>query len=266
MTDSTTIILEKLYAKYNQRKYVHPDPLEFLYNYEKLRDREIVALVASSLAYGRVVQILRSVSFVLDKMKSPTQFLAKHSAKDLRKIFFGFKHRFTTGDQLAAMLFAAKRMIGHHGSLGGCFVSKMKGKDETVVFALNEFCKELVELSGANCGNLIPDVSKGSACKRMNLFLRWMVRKDNVDPGGWDEMPRSKLIVPLDTHMYKIGRALGFTVRKNADMRTAIEVTKGFAEFSPDDPVRYDFSLTRLGIRENQDLSQAHILVEATRA
>ena len=98
-----------------------------------------------------------------------------------------------------------------------------------------------------------PSPERGSACKRINLFLRWMVRKDRVDPGGWDKVPRSMLIIPLDTHMYHICTGLNMTCRKSADMTTAVEITEAFRKIAPEDPVRYDFSLTRLGIRKDAD-------------
>ena len=85
--------------------------------------------------------------------------------------------------------------------------------------------------------------------KRLNLFLRWMVRRDDVDPGGWDSVSRGRLVVPLDTHLFRIARTLGFTDRKSADLAAALEITDRFREIAPDDPVRYDFALTRLGIR-----------------
>ncbi|MBW2545477.1 MAG: TIGR02757 family protein, partial [Deltaproteobacteria bacterium] len=97
----------------------------------------------------------------------------------------------------------------------------------------------------------VPLPAKGSACKRLNLFLRWMVRRDDVDPGGWDDIPPSKLVIPLDTHMHRICLAFGFTKRKQADMKTALEITDSFRAIVPDDPVRYDFALTRLGIRKD---------------
>ncbi|MCJ7774009.1 MAG: DUF2400 domain-containing protein, partial [Desulfobacterales bacterium] len=105
-------------------------------------------------------------------------------------------------------------------------------------------------------GHLVAHPQKGSACKRMNLFLRWMVRQDAVDPGGWDDVSPSKLVIPLDTHMYRIGLRLGFTTRKQMDMHTAIEITKGFQKVIPDDPVKYDFSLTRFGIRNDMNFDE----------
>ena len=246
--------LDELYACYNRRKFVHPDPLEFLYNYDDIRDREIVALIASSLAYGRVVQILKSVSTVLEIMSpSPHHFLTDISEKKLLISFTGFKHRFTTGEDMSGMLLAAKKMIKADGSLLNAFLCGYNPSDENILPALSSFVRRLVNGSGGQKNSLIPLPDKGSACKRLILFLRWMVRKDRVDPGGWDMICPSKLIIPLDTHMHSICTGLKMTMRKQADMRTAIEITNAFKKIIPEDPVRYDFSLTRLGIRKDCD-------------
>lgn len=243
------IKLEELYKKYNQRRFVHPDPLEFLYNYENLHDREIVGLVASSLAYGRVEQILKSVSSVLERMQYPSHFLKSSSIESLRSIFKDFKHRFTTGEDLATLLFGAKLVIEKYGSLYECFRTKLNDDDLTIFPALKSFMIELSAINNCMHNSLVPSPLKGSACKRMNLFLRWMVRKDNVDPGGWDEVPASKLIVPLDTHLYRICCDMNLSQRKQADMKTAFEITYAFRIIAPNDPVKYDFALTRLGMR-----------------
>lgn len=246
--------LEKLYRRYNRREFVCPDPVEFLYRYDNQQDREIAGLIASSLAYGRVLQIIKSVDFVLKRLGSPSGFLHRSSRRSLQKAFSDFKHRFTTGEDLSDMLFGMKRVLENHGSLLACFVSGLKTQHQTVLPALSCFVKELK--SEAQCGNnhLLPSPEGGSACKRLNLFLRWMVRRDEIDPGGWKEVPSSKLIVPLDTHMHRICLTLKLTKRKQADGKAAIEITDSFRQISPTDPVRYDFSLTRLGIRKDADL------------
>ena len=239
--------LEEFYSKYNHRKYIHPDPLEFLFKYETLEEREIVALIASSLAYGRVKQILKSVSLVLDAIGSPLKYIKNTSKDDINSKFATFKHRFSTGEQLADLLFGAGRTIEKHGSLGNCFAKGVSETDKTVQKGLGLFTREII----AHCGkhsSLLPDPEKGSACKRLNLMLRWMIRKDDVDPGGWDQVDKSKLIIPLDTHMHRIAHEYGLITRKSADMKAALEITAAFAKFSPEDPVRYDFALTRPGI------------------
>jgi len=247
--------LEGLYQRYNRREFVHPDPLEFLYRYDDPRDREIAALVASGLAYGRVRQILKSVESVLERMPEPARFLRKATAKGLEKTFEGFKHRFTTGEELAGMLTGAKLAIEAHGSLEACFRSAIREDDEDVRRALESFAATLNIHCDGEGTTLVPRPGAGSACKRLNLYLRWMVRKDEVDPGGWEGVPKEKLVVPLDTHMFRICRALGMTGRRQGDMTTALEITAAFRRIAPEDPVKYDFALTRLGIRSECDLA-----------
>ncbi len=241
--------LEALYRRLNRREYVHPDPLEFLYSYSDPRDREVVGLVASSLAYGRVAQILKSVKRVLEPLgPHPARFIEETSADGLREPLAGFRHRFTTGPEVAAMLRGAARMARRHGSLGNAFASGMQADDETVMPALGRFARELSSSGGLGSCHLVPSPERGSACKRLLLYLRWMVRRDAVDPGGWEGVPAAKLVVPLDTHMFRLCRAMGLTRRRQADARAALEATSGFRRLAPGDPVRYDFSLTRIGI------------------
>jgi uncharacterized protein (TIGR02757 family) len=109
-------------------------------------------------------------------------------------------------------------------------------------------CGFVRELGAEECTSLLPLPERGSACKRLNLFLRWMVRRDEVDPGGWRRIPRSALVIPMDVHMHRIAVAFGLTTRRQADMRAAREVTEAFRVVSPEDPTRYDFALTRQGI------------------
>ncbi|MBN1904269.1 MAG: TIGR02757 family protein [Deltaproteobacteria bacterium] len=246
--------LEELYSHYNKREFVHPDPLEFLYDYDDIRDREIVGIIASSLAYGRVAQILKSVSTILNIISpSPYNYLMETTEKRLRESFNGFKHRFTTGDDVSGMLRAIKKIIKTDGSLLNAFLSGYMESNENILPGLSRFVKRLTHESGGIKNSLIPIPDRGSACKRLNLFLRWMVRRDAVDPGGWDMISPSKLIIPLDTHMYNIGSGMKMTVRKQANMVTAIQITNAFKRIIPEDPVKYDFALTRLGIRKEGD-------------
>ncbi|MDY6843494.1 MAG: TIGR02757 family protein [Thermodesulfobacteriota bacterium] len=255
-------IFESLYTRYNKREFVHPDPLEFLYKYDDLGDREVVGLIASSLAYGRVTQILKSVSSVLSVLQpTPTVFLQQSSRKSLQHTFQNFKYRFTTDTDISDLLFGIKCIIERYGSLYACFLANMNTNDETILTALSAFAEELTSTRDITYCSLLPSPMRGSACKRMNLFMRWMVKHNEVDPGGWDKISTSKLIVPLDTHLLRICRTLNLTKRKHADMRTALEITAAFRTIAPSDPVRYDFALTRLGIRKdiNSELFFQHI-------
>ncbi|MFP4057516.1 MAG: TIGR02757 family protein [Candidatus Brocadiia bacterium] len=246
--------LEALYRRLNRRQLVHPDPLEVLYAYPRVEDRELAALVAACLAYGRVTGILRSVRGALGRMPSPRAWLAEATPAGLRAAFAGFRHRFATGVQLAALLLGSKRLIERHGSLNEAFAAHLEPGHATVVPALAGFADELRRAADGLDAHLLPCPRRGSACKRLALFLRWMVRRDAVDPGGWTGVSAAQLIVPLDTHMHRICRALGLVARRSADLRAAEEATASFRRFAPHDPVRYDFALTRLGIRPEADL------------
>ena len=146
------------------------------------------------------------------------------------------------------MLVGAARLAESYGSLGDAFASFASPEDETVLPALSRFACELSAEGGLGRCHLVPDPGRGSACKRLLLYLRWMVRRDAVDPGGWERVPASKLVVPLDTHMFRLCRAMGLVARRHADARAALEATASFREIAPRDPARYDFALTRLGI------------------
>ena len=245
-------LLDKLYLKYNRAEFISPDPLELVIPFKQIDDREIAGMIASSLAYGRVAQILKSVKYILGEMKpSPAEFVSRISEKELRKLFANFKHRFNDGNDITDLILGIKKNREKYGSLENCFSAAMKPDDENILPALTKFVDEI---NFGKSAYLLPSPQKNSACKRLNLFLRWMVRKDNVDPGGWNKVPVSKLIIPLDTHMYKIGTLLGFTNRKQANLKTAMEITAGFAKLVPEDPTRYDFALTRFGIRDDMKM------------
>jgi len=247
--------LEELYKKYNKRMLVSPDPLQFLYKYPSLQNREIVALIAASLAYGRVSQILKSVQVVLESTApSPQSFIMGKKDCEVRKIFKDFKHRFTTGEDIADLFSGIKSALKKYGSLEACFRSGYSSDDKNIIPALNKFSEEICQFFPEGKSYLIPAPQRGSACKRPMLFLRWMIRKDEVDIGGWNTVPESKLIIPLDTHMHKIAIKFGLTSRKNADLKSAIEITESFAELNPKDPVKYDFALTRFGIRDDMKI------------
>jgi uncharacterized protein (TIGR02757 family) len=243
--------LEALYARLNRPAYISPDPLQFLGDYPELPDREVAAMVASSLAFGNVTQIVRSVASVLDRMPSPARFLESSTRNRLERRFAGFRHRYVADVELVDLLYGIKRARETHGSLEAVFLMGQPTGDGTILPALESFVHELRSHGRLQSNYLLPLPSRGSACKRLQLFLRWMVRRDAVDPGGWDQVSPARLVVPLDTHMHRISLALRLTGRRAGDMRTALEVTAAFRAMVPHDPVRYDFALTRLGIRDD---------------
>lgn len=236
-----------MYSNYNKREFVHPDPLEFLYNYDNLLDREIVGFIASSLAYGRVNQILKSVHAVLEPMgKSPRLFVEKVSSSRLLECYGNFKHRFTTGLELAQVIEGVKVALSEYCTLNAVYVAGLADGDvQTAMGKLSSLLKCQCSLPNVS---MVPSPDKESACKRLCLFLRWMVREDDVDPGGWTGVKRSQLLIPLDTHMHSISKKLGLTSRNQANMKTVIEITEAFRKIQNEDPVKYDFCLTRFGI------------------
>jgi uncharacterized protein (TIGR02757 family) len=254
----TRPVLDSLYAAYNRRRYVHPDPLEFLYCYRDVGDREIVGLLASSLAYGRVRQILKSVSLVLGRMAgSPREFLLRTPPGEFEDVFAGIKHRFTDASHIASLMRGMQRLVREHGSLNKAFVSGHDGVAENVMPAMDRFSAAL----NLPDSYLVPSPASGSACKRFCLYLRWMVRKDHVDPGGWSGVSPAQLIVPLDTHMAGIALEFGLARKKTVNRAMAIEVTQAFAGMCPEDPVRYDFALTRFGIHPEVKKGRSTIAV-----
>jgi uncharacterized protein (TIGR02757 family) len=241
--------LEDLYKKFNRRELAGHDPIVFLYGYGDPDDREVVAMVASSLAYGRVAQILASVRKVLDRISpGPARFLRDQSDSRLLALLGDFKHRFTTGEDLAALLAAVRDTRRQYGSLRNCFLAGRRDGGESFLPALTHLAETLRSACRGGGKFLLPSPLGGSACKRLNLMLRWLIRRDEVDPGGWEGIEPRGLLVPLDTHMHRMCRAMGATRRRSADLTTTLEVTAAFRTVCPQDPVRFDFAMTRRGI------------------
>ena len=254
-------ILERLYRKYNHHRMIKPDPLQFVYNYEDKADMEIAGLLSAALAYGRVEQIQNSLTRLFRLVgESPYKFVMDFN-KTRRKKLQNFKHRFNTGDDIADLLDLFKIVLKKHGSLEKYFLLGYKDSHDNIIPALSAFCESLLKIHSTehkgkiNKGleYLLVSPSRGSACKRMNLFLRWMVRSDEVDSGIWSSINKSKLIVPVDVHIGRLCRFLGFHDMNTISLKTAIQITKHFSDIEPSDPVKYDFALSRIGIVENCD-------------
>ncbi len=252
-------VLEKLYSKYNHRDLIKPDPLQFVYRYDNPSDMEVAAFLAADLAYGRVEQIQKSLTNLFERMgKSPHAFV-KGFGKAERKKLNGFKHRFTTDRDISDLLILLHKILNQYGSIEKFFVQGYNSGGINIVPALSKFCSSLLEMYSAEHNGktsrgikyLLASPANGSACKRLNLFLRWMVRDDDVDTGLWKSIDKARLIVPVDVHMSRLCKILGFYNQKAVSLRTAVQITQGFAEIEPADPVKYDFSLSRVGIVEN---------------
>lgn len=202
---------------------------------------------------------MRSARAVLAPLGSrPAAALAVLDDEGLDGLLAGFRYRFFGPGDLGALLSAIRAARSERGSLEALFLAGDDPAESTIVRAADRFVVALEGLAGGRWprpagkppwrDNLLPRPSRGSACKRLFLYLRWMVRSDAVDPGGWTRVSPSRLVVPLDTHMGAACRRLGLLTRKATDLRAALETTEAFCRFRPEDPVRYDFALTRPGI------------------
>ena len=252
-------VLDKLYKKYNHRDLIKPDPLQFVYRYDKPSDREIVAFLSAALAYGRVEQIQKSLTNLFERMEDSPHEFVRSFGKVERKKLKGFKHRFTTGQDISDLLMCFKKVLKKHISIEEFFIQGYNPSDTNIISGLTNFCNSLVNIYSAEHNGkisrgfkyLLVNPANGSACKRLNLFFRWMVRDDDVDTGLWKLVDKTRLIVPIDVHMGRLCRILGFHNKKNVSLSTAIQITECFAEIEPADPVQYDFALSRIGIVEN---------------
>jgi len=253
--------LELLYKRYNHQQFIAPDPLQTIYDFPKPQDQEIVGLIASSLAFGNVKQIIQSIAAVLRPMgEHPHQFLRNATRQSLKKVYHGFQYRFVGEDELVSMLSGVATVIRQEGTLAEAF-ARIHDRNQApdIIDSLNTWVTALLTFGNSGKNYLLPLPIRGSACKRWHLYLRWMIRQDKVDPGTWQVLlgqgviSPAELMIPLDTHMFRLSRALKMTERHNADQQSVREVTTAFQMISPDDPVRYDFCLTRLGIRRDTD-------------
>lgn len=251
-------ILEGLYQKYNHYDLIKPDPLQFVYKYHSPSDREIVGFLSAALAYGRVEQIEKSLSNLFARMGNSPYTFVQGFDKDKRERLNGFKHRFTTGQDISDLLAILKQVLKRHGSIQKFFVEGYNPNDKNIIPALTKFCDSLWAMYSKEHNGQISSGLKfllagpagGSACKRLNLFLRWMVRKDDVDLGLWKSVDKAKLIVPVDVHIGRLCRILGFYNHKTISLASAIKITESFATVEPADPVKFDFALSRIGITE----------------
>ncbi len=252
-------LCERAYAAYHRPQFISPDPLEIVLEYQRPEDREAVALIATSVALGRVDGILRATRDVLRRIEtlgaSPYRALLTAGREELNALSEGFVYRFFDQFQLSGLLLALSRTFSEYGSIEELFrslagQSSREEAERRSIRGLEGLVRSLRHAAdGALDGSILLAMpEKGSACKRLLLFLRWMVRNDQIDPGHWRALDARELLVPLDTHMLSIARHCGLTRCRQASLKASREITAAFREIAADDPVRYDFSLTRLGI------------------
>jgi uncharacterized protein (TIGR02757 family) len=242
--------LDQLYADFN-RAASDRDPVEFAWRFDAPADREVVAFISAALAFGRVASILASIGRVLDRLgASPAGTLRDFSPARERARYGQFVHRWIGPDEIVALLHVLGTMLREAGSLEAAFAGGDDPAAPDVGPAIEQFSTRARAIGGPAVACFFPRPSAGSACKRINLFLRWMVRRDALDPGGWTRVSPSRLVIPLDTHVIRVGQCLGLTRRRTPGWTMAGEVTAALRRLDPADPVRYDFALCRLGMKD----------------
>jgi uncharacterized protein (TIGR02757 family) len=231
---------------------IAPDPLQLVLRYSDPVDQEVAGLIAAAFAYGRADIIVANIGAMLAKMRpSPYRYLVKFDNSEAARRFAGFVHRFHKTPDLVAFLGRLARVIETHGSLGALFEKCYDPTDADIGPSLARFVETIrgeTAMRAASLRYLLTSPTDGSACKRMNLFLRWMVRRTSPDLGLWTVVDPAKLVMPVDTHIHRIATFLGLNDRKSADWKAARALTDRLAGFDRADPVRYDFALCRLGI------------------
>jgi uncharacterized protein (TIGR02757 family) len=253
--------LDRLY-----REFDHPnsatDPIHIVRRYTTPADREVVGFIAAGLAFGRVASVLNSIESVLAVLgPSPAAFIRAFDPErddeggpNLRSL----GHRWIRGNDLVALVLVLQDMLNASTSLEGFFTREHDASTPDIGDALDSFSRRAcaVDLRPAygrvpaapGVRYFFPRPRAGSACKRLNLFLRWMVRRDEIDLGVWSRVPAAQLIVPLDTHVIRVGRCLRLTKYRSPGWRMAADITASLRRLDPVDPVKYDFSLCHLGM------------------
>ena len=250
--------LDRLYESFNYPDSA-ADPIQIVRRYERPADREVVGFCAAALAFGRVTSVLQSIERLATIMgRHPSAYVRAFDPRRQSGAFAGLVHRWTRGIDLVALLWIVRQMMERSGSIEGFFLEGYDPEADDIERALDSFSTRARALDmKAAYGRLpkrpgvhyfFPRPSAGSACKRLNLFLRWMVRNDALDLGVWTRVSPAKLVVPLDTHVIRVGRCLRLTRYASPGWAMARDITASLRRLDADDPVKYDFALCHIGM------------------
>lgn len=251
--------LEALYHTFDRLDSAS-DPVHIVRRYTSDADREVVGFCAAALAFGRVRSVLQSIEALLLVIgPAPADFVRGFEPAQHRERFDRLVHRWIRGRDLIALLLVVKRMLREAGSVEAFFMAGDDSSTADVGGGLESFSTRALQTDLRDAygrrlpdrpgvGYFFPRPSAGSACKRLNLFLRWMVRRDAIDLGVWSGVSTSRLVVPLDTHVIRVGRCLRLTRYTTPGWKMAADITASLRAIDPRDPVRYDFSLCHVGM------------------
>lgn len=241
---------------FNQPSFIPSDPISVPHRFTRRQDIEIAGLFAAIFAWGQRGTIIAKSNELMNLMgNSPHDFILRHSENDLRSLLH-FKHRTFNATDLLYFISFLHHHYSRYSSLEEAFTQGMKKGDKTIESGLNGFYDYFFSLEDppSRTRKHIASPEKGSTCKRLNMYLRWMVRKDDrgVDFGLWKKISPAQLICPIDLHVARVARQMGLLKRKQTDWLAAVELTKALTQFDPKDPVKYDFALFGLGVMEIQ--------------
>ncbi|HLP50641.1 MAG TPA: TIGR02757 family protein [Chitinophagales bacterium] len=251
-------LLERKHKEYNSANFIANDPISVPHRFTKLQDIEIIGFWVAMLAWGNRKGIINSGNKLVELMEgAPHDFVMNHKETDLKR-FLDFKHRtFNATDALYFIEFF-KQHYSKHNSLEEAFVTRLSRKPGNQAKRLEAFHDYFFSFDDAphRTRKHIATPLRGSTCKRMNMFLRWMVRKDKhgVDFGLWKKIKPSQLYIPLDVHVDRTARKLGLIRRKQTDWETVVELTENLKQFDPKDPVKYDFSLFGISVLDKMEI------------
>lgn len=246
-------LLEEKYRQYDTRSFIHEDPISIPHLFNSKEDIEIASFLTATLAWGRREQIIINAKKLMEWMDySPQQFIYNHKEKDL-EVFKKFYYRTFNGDDCVFFLQSLQNIYKHHNGLQGSFNSTY-GNEFSIKEVIENFRNLFFKLPHLHrTQKHVSNPARNSSCKRLNLFLRWMVRKDSrgVDFGIWDHIKPSELVCPLDVHTSRVARKLGLLKVKQDNWKAAMELTNNLKKIDPNDPVKYDYALFCLGIYEH---------------
>ena len=253
------VALDRLYLGFDHRNEV-ADPVELVRRYADRADQEVAGFCAAGLAFGRVASVLSSVESLLSAMgPSPAAFVRQFDPGQRHQAIRQLRHRWIGGSDIVALLVVLQHMLETAGSIEQFFLRGYHPAADDIGPALDDFCSRAREVDVApvyrrrgerrGVWYFFPRPSDGSACKRLNLYLRWMVRHDRIDFGAWSHVAPAHLVVPLDTHVIRVGQCLGLTSYRSPGWPMAREITLALRQLDPHDPVKYDFSLCHIGMQ-----------------
>ena len=243
-------LLEALHDKFNCEEFIEADPISVPHSFSLREDREIAGLLASTIAWGNRKAIVKSAHRMMRYMdNSPADFVRNASQGELDSLH-SFVHRTFNGSDFRSFVLALRAIVERWGSVGNYFEQRyLECSDMRKVLSM--FYHDFFSVEhDPHCRKHLSSIDKGAACKRLCMYLRWMVRRDDrgVDFGLWRGIPMSALYLPLDVHSGNMGRALGLLTRKQSDWKAVEQITEALRQFDPSDPVRFDFSLFGAGI------------------